>query len=779
MSSLKSFDEEDPFADDASVGRSGGRRRTHPHMDSLDNLDDLLDSNVEKEEEEGEDGRKTVEEDGRSLSVSSSPPQKKLKQTRTPWYLRPPQSHEECKLIIVQITDVYTLDNFASLKTFLNHLRAAHKDHSNVKVVSMLTGDFLSPYLLSSIDRGFGMMAALAATPIDILTWGNHETDIDHHVVCKHVKDWYPRIWINSNMQSHEAMRFQVPYHVIELSSANGKTTRRVGLVAVLSNDTKLYAHFEKTGGAFGGATIDDPWETLRKYHALLTKPPHNCDLVIPLEHLYIPENKKTCEQFDCFPLILSGHDHHRVDQIINGTRLIKPGMDGVHAAVVEISWNDSSGTVTFSNEQQRPQQPRIRNTFVELAASSDYPPDPELKEQTDAAYNVLAPLRNTELAMILPQYRPLSSKNARGEVCTVGRLICGMIKASLEQTRTRRLRRRLNAATATTEAVDNAQTTSSTSLSVSDDGLMSRRPVDDEEEEEVDAVILMGGNIRGGEDYPDDSFFSLEMLEAEIKPDEVVGVVQMPGYVLKAGIEVTHSGGPKPGWMQFDDGIQLDVTTKQVVTVACEPIDLNRSYRVATKISDLTNGQSPPLKEYFVQNHELLPAKGDYINIQMELMGFFARNLFRKLWKASGKHLSSEDLEQLAQAAETAKASAETKVEALVATAPAELEGELRLGVLDRDNDGIVSVEDIHMALRDYLGLSVDENEMTLAKYIHDYADVTGNGVVTVDDFEIFCNSRQGLPEEFQPLKSRKWTKAFPDPVEHKDLPLTQQQQK
>ena len=39
----------------------------------------------------------------------------------------------------------------------------------------MLTGDFLSPYLLSSIDRGAGMMKALAATPIDILTWGNHE----------------------------------------------------------------------------------------------------------------------------------------------------------------------------------------------------------------------------------------------------------------------------------------------------------------------------------------------------------------------------------------------------------------------------------------------------------------------------------------------------------------------------------------------------------------------------------------------------------------------------
>ena len=45
---------------------------------------------------------------------------------------------------------------------------------SDTGVISMLTGDFLAPYLLSSVDRGKGMMNALAGTPIDYLTWGNH-----------------------------------------------------------------------------------------------------------------------------------------------------------------------------------------------------------------------------------------------------------------------------------------------------------------------------------------------------------------------------------------------------------------------------------------------------------------------------------------------------------------------------------------------------------------------------------------------------------------------------
>jgi hypothetical protein len=114
---------------------------------------------------------------------------------------------------------------------------------------------------------------------------------------------------------------------------------------------------------------------------------------------------------------------------------------------------------------------------------------------------------------------------------------------------------------------------------------------------------------------------------------------------------------------------------------------------------------------------------------------------------------MSSEDLVKLEEEANTKDEAAET-------------EGRIRLSVLDRNGDGTLSVEDIHIGLRDYLGLSVHGEEMTLATYIHKYADVIGTGVVTVDDFEMFCNG--GLPKEFQPLASKTWTKAFPDPVEN-----------
>ena len=60
---------------------------------------------------------------------------------------------EAARLRIVQITDVYTLRNFPSLKTLLTEKREEIEKLGG-KTISMLTGDFLAPYLLSSFDKG-------------------------------------------------------------------------------------------------------------------------------------------------------------------------------------------------------------------------------------------------------------------------------------------------------------------------------------------------------------------------------------------------------------------------------------------------------------------------------------------------------------------------------------------------------------------------------------------------------------------------------------------------
>ena len=99
----------------------------------------------------------------------------------------------------------------------------------------------------------------------------------------QHGSDSSGKVWINSNMQSHEPLggkqgsaegrgalcpliatirsfdkcHCQQAVEVLEVRSRGGKNSRRIGLVGVLSDEATLYKP-----GAFGGATIEDPWKT-------------------------------------------------------------------------------------------------------------------------------------------------------------------------------------------------------------------------------------------------------------------------------------------------------------------------------------------------------------------------------------------------------------------------------------------------------------------------------------------------------------------------------------
>lgn len=472
-------------------------------------------------------------------------------------------SSTAAKLTIVQITDVYILDNFPHLRTFLQKKRA-----ENPNTISMLTGDFLAPYLLSSLDNGVGMMNMIVNTPIDYLTWGNHEADIPHQEVCKRVREYYESggKWINSNMQSHEMMNLNEPYSIVEVPGPDGRI-RKVGFIAVMTNDPSLYKKF-KPPGAFNGAKVECPWETLKKYKEVLEKD-EKCDLVIPLQHLYEDQDYKTCKDFD-FPVILSGHDHHKVDKDVDGTRLLKPGADGHYAVVLDITW-DNGGSAA----------PKLSWEFAKL---TDYEADEELVQEMQESYSVLTRLQDTELTPIPDKFRPLSSVCSRGRVTSMGQFICATVR----------------------DAFNN----------------------DDDLNNDVDLCMIRGGHICGERDYGPDAFFSLETLKTVNTDNISVGLVEMPGSVLQEGIKSTR-GSISRLFTQYDDGLVED-ENNNITHVNGQPLDPKRMYRIAT--SPTTVMDTPVWKEYF--NKVGKPHEEEFIPLDFVLMAHFARSIWKKLLK-------------------------------------------------------------------------------------------------------------------------------------------------
>ncbi|KAI2503075.1 hypothetical protein MHU86_11346 [Fragilaria crotonensis] len=144
----------------------------------------------------------------------------------------------------------------------------------------------------------------------------------------------------------------------------------------------------------------------------------HDVDLVLPICHLYEIQDERTAAEFD-FPLILGGHDHHPVDRIINGTRVLKPGADAHFARVIDITWND-----------RHQLQPSITS---ELLAVNDYAPNLQLQLMAEDAYRVLDPLRQTQLGVVPEVFRPLSSKGARSNRVSVATFLGIIIRDALQ----------------------------------------------------------------------------------------------------------------------------------------------------------------------------------------------------------------------------------------------------------------------------------------------------------------------------------------------------------
>ena len=471
------------------------------------------------------------------------------------------------KIRIVQVTDVYTLNNFPNLKTLLDQCKAQPNIYG--PTISILTGDFLAPYLLSSFDKGIGMMKMLNMTPIDYLTWGNHEADLSHLDVMNRERE-YKGTWINSNMKSHESFKnstSQCDSSMIKVVSPDGKNKRTLGLCAVLSNSPGLYKP-----GAFGGATIDDPWTCLEEYNTKLKN--KGCDMVLPLCHLYEYQDEKTCNEFD-FPIILSGHDHHSVDRIINGSRLLKPGLDANKAIILDLEWESAESDKT----------PKIS---VQLVDVTKYKPDPKLLDVVARSYSILDPLLKTDLAMIPEKYFPISSAKSRQHRATMATYLCSQMKLAL-----------------------NLDTEFSTN--------------------HCDCVLIKGGNIRGGRDYNTNNL-TLEGLKSELKEERNVGIFLLPGHILESSLKESWDK-PNAGWFQYDDGVEVD--SKGFVTkVANSTIDKNKIYRVGSFLDFDANYGSSSIHLYFKENPHSLPEKDACIGCHILLLNLFSRNIWAKIWR-------------------------------------------------------------------------------------------------------------------------------------------------
>jgi len=314
------------------------------------------------------------------------------------------------RLRIIQINDVYQLDNFASLKTLMDHyekeatinnIKEERDAGFDSKCIRICAGDFLAPSLLSSLDQGFAMVDMLQAVGFDYVCLGNHETDVGDEALKQRIlqssmstttttsnTDKKPLVWINSNLpELNKKLQVQTP-EFVTLQLGNNV---QVALLGLLTEDPSLYRP-----GAFGGATIQPLLETAEVLYSPLAK---THTTVLAMTHQSIHDDRTMAQHLggsSKIPLLMGGHDHEPyVENNVNNNNgcchIVKAGMDAEQAAIIDLTW--TSKTTTTNNAAAT--APTIH---VQLVDTNSFAPCPIIQERVTQHQAILKELDSAQL---------------------------------------------------------------------------------------------------------------------------------------------------------------------------------------------------------------------------------------------------------------------------------------------------------------------------------------------------------------------------------------------
>ena len=434
-----------------------------------------------------------------------------------------------CGLQLVQVNDVYEIDNWPHYASARRRVAGAFPHGPTIGV---LPGDFVAPSLLSSLDRGLGMVDCMNAAGIDYVCLGNHESDIPLGSLHDRIRQ-SRFVWLNSNMPDFPSSPNPLPlmpeYKIIEVTSAADPShTRKIGLIGLCSEDRGVLSK-----GAFGDCGIAPLNETCK---ALVQKlvDEHKCDCVIPLTHQLVQQDRDLCALLPAslpVPFILGGHDHEPFEEriVVEGCptarTVIKTGADGKLIAVLSLVWPSKS---TPSNAPE---------TSVKMTAAADETePDAAVAALVQSHKSVLKEIEASTLCAIpAPMRARFTSQGMRQRPTTVGTFLCTVLREALQ----------------------------------------------------VEAVLVGAGSIRGNRSYADETDFSYAHLKAEVPFNTIITVVDLPGRVIGAMVSHTRAFAlqkppvEKGGYLQADDGLLWDAATNTVLQIGGSPLDPDRVYNV------------------------------------------------------------------------------------------------------------------------------------------------------------------------------------------------------
>lgn len=239
--------------------------------------------------------------------------------------LATPAAAGEGRITLLHFNDFYEIapiegwGGFAPLETLLERERAR-----NPASLTLLSGDFISPSLLSGTTRGAHMIEFGNAIGIDIAVPGNHEFDFGAEVFRKRMgESRFP--WLVTNLREADGRPFNGAPETL-VRTVDGV---RIGFLGLLTPQTKVLAS--------GAETLRLEPVQPAAVAAVAALRAEGAEVIVALTHLSFEEDRDLAHSVSGIDLILGGHDHAPMTFMAGHTLVHKSGQDGHWLGVVEL----------------------------------------------------------------------------------------------------------------------------------------------------------------------------------------------------------------------------------------------------------------------------------------------------------------------------------------------------------------------------------------------------------------------------------------------------------
>lgn len=229
---------------------------------------------------------------------------------------------EELRLSILHFNDVYqyaSADGKGGLARLATRVAAERVRNRNTLVT--FGGDLLSPSVASSLTRGSHMVDMMNALGVDVAVVGNHEFDHGPEVLKERLAESrFP--WLASNLRQKTggALFPGTRAHTLHVFG-----DIRIAMIGVVTDETPRRSRP-------GPEQIFDEPIASAVAQAERLRNEGIADIVIALTHLDIADDRRLARTGKV-DLILGGHDHDAMSEIVSGVGIFKASSDARNLA--------------------------------------------------------------------------------------------------------------------------------------------------------------------------------------------------------------------------------------------------------------------------------------------------------------------------------------------------------------------------------------------------------------------------------------------------------------